>query len=536
MFSSRLQVIRRFVSYSTKVSGNGSYSRWTSTRVVLFSSAIATFTYFIGASNVRSELGMTLSTLPLPRKDHVYGGRRELVRAMKELVLVLGKEGVSDDEEDLERHGLNEWSCVDVDTFPALIVYPRSTQDVAAIAKISHKYRVPVVAYAGGTSLEGHFASTPAGICCDFTLMDGIIAVREDDLDCTVQCGVNYLELNKTLKEKGLFFPPDPAPTARIGGMIGTGCSGTNASRYGTMKDWVLNLTVVLADGTIIKTRRRARKSCAGYDLTRLFVGSEGTLGLVTEATLKLTTLPDETVAVCSFPTIRDAAMAVAKVTRSQVQCAAVEMMDQASMKIINHTNATKRKWEEKPTLFIKFSGTPGQVAEQISQVREITNANKGGKFEFASDEEEALNLWSARKALLWSLISMSTTGSEVWTTDICTPISAMPKVIEECQRDLDASGFKYGIVSHACDGNWHAAIHYNKNNPGERELVENIVHKMVDRAIDMDGTCTGEHGVGLGKRGELGQETVDTMRRIKYALDPLGLLNPHKVIPDNYK
>jgi D-lactate dehydrogenase (cytochrome) len=288
--------------------------------------------------------------------------------------------------------------------------------------------------------------------------MDKIVELHKDDLDVVVQPAVGWEGLNAELAEHGLFFPPDPGPGAMIGGMVGTGCSGTNAYRYGTMREWVLSLTVVLADGTVIKTRQRPRKSSAGYDLTKLFIGSEGTLGLVTEATLKLTVKPkSETVAVASFPSIHSAAQCVAKVVGEGVQVAGVEILDDVQMKCVNASKTTSRTWRETPTLFFKFTGTPAGVTEQVKIVQQIAKETDGESFAFARNDEEKQELWSARKEALWSLMAMKRADTDhVWTTDVAVPVSRLPDIIEQTKEDIVKSGLLGGICGHVGDGNFH--------------------------------------------------------------------------------
>jgi len=348
--------------------------------------------------------------------------------------------------------------------------------------------------------------------------MDKILAIHKGDLDVVVQPAVGWEELNEIIGEQNLFFPPDPGPGAQIGGMVGTGCSGTNAARYGTMREWVISLTIVLADGTIIKTRQRPRKSSAGYDLTKMFIGSEGTLGIVTEATLKVTVKPQsESVAVCSFPSIRAAADTVAKVMGDGIPIAAIEVLDDVQMRCVNQSGMTAKKWKELPTLFFKFTGTTSGVKEQISLVKSIAKAHKSVSFDFASSAEEGRELWSARKNALWSTMALKQhEDDQVWTTDVAVPLTRLSDIIEETQEDISKNGIVGSIIGHAGDGNFHCALLYNEK---EREKVEGVVHRMIKRAIEMEGTVTGEHGVGLVKRDylpkELGQTTVDAMRRV---------------------
>ncbi|GAB1310021.1 D-lactate ferricytochrome c oxidoreductase [Madurella fahalii] len=502
------------------------------TFVILFVGSVC---YFLGTKYPRDV--DPSSTLPLnaiqpPRHDIAPA---KLEAAWADFVEIVGEENVSTIEDDIKQHATSDWSSHQSDPShkPFCVVYPSTTEQVSRIMKVCHTRRIPVVGYSGGTSLEGHYTPTRGGICVDFSRMNKILALHRDDLDVVVQPGVGWEELNDQLAEHNLFFPPDPGPGARIGGMIGTGCSGTNAYRYGTMRDWVLSLTVVLADGTVIKTRQRPRKSSAGYDLTRLFIGSEGTLGLVTEATLKLCVVPASTsVAVASFPSIRQAADCVARVVGDGIPVAAVEILDDDQMRFINAAGTTSRQWREAPTIFFKFAGTPSGVKEQVDIVRALARRAGGQSFDFAKDAEERVELWSARKEALWSTMNSMREGDHVWTGDVAVPMSRLPDIIEETKKDLKNSGLTSSIVGHVGDGNFHIILLYND---AERKLAEGCVHRMVKRAVEMEGTVTGEHGVGLVKRDylphELGESTVDAMRKIKAAFDPLCLLNCDKVV-----
>jgi D-lactate dehydrogenase (cytochrome) len=374
---------------------------------------------------------------------------------------VVGKENVSLEKSELESHSGSSWSShpSEPGDVPFCIVKPGSTKEVSALMKICHERRIPVTAYSGGTSLEGHFAATRGGICIDFSRMDKILKLHHEDLDVVVQPAVGWEHLNEELAKSNLFFPPDPGPGAMIGGMVGTGCSGTNAYRYGTMKDWVLSLTVVLADGTIIKTRQRPRKSSAGYDLTRMFIGSEGTLGLVTEATLKVTVKPQHTsVAVCAFKTIREASNCVFKVVGAGVPIAAIEILDDVQMQCINDAGMTNKTWKNAPTLFFKFAGTPSSVKEQVAQVQKLAKATGSTSFEFAKSEQEQTDLWQARKEALWSVMAKSEGNEDaaVWTTDVAVPISRLADIIEETKKEISDSGLVGSIVGHVGDGNFH--------------------------------------------------------------------------------
>ena len=446
--------------------------------------------YYLGG--LGSPSPSIASTLPL---DGAKGPKHNvestnLQAAWTDLVGIVGKEWVSTDEQDKESHSDSEWSSYDTKPGerPFLVVCPSTTEEVSKIARICQQRKIPMTAYSGGTSLEGHFSPTRGGICIDFHRMNSIIELHKEDLDVVVQPAVGWQDLNEELSKDGLFFPPDPGPGAMIGGMVGTGCSGTNAFRYGTMKDWVISLTVVLADGTIIKTRQRPRKSSAGYDLTRMFIGSEGTLGLVTEATLKVTSKPkNSSVAVATFPTIRSAAQCVGQIVDDGVPIAAVELLDDAQMRCINESGTTSRQWKEEPTLFFKFSGTSSGVKEQIATVRKLAKAVGSESFEFARTNEEGEELWSARKESLWSVMAKRKEGDHVWTTDVAVPMSRLPDIVEQTKDDLTASGLLGTVVGHVGDGNFHSKSFTTLQTPAP---VSSALHHLVSRLY-----CTVEHG-----------------------------------------
>ncbi|KAJ4264023.1 D-lactate ferricytochrome c oxidoreductase [Fusarium torreyae] len=512
-------------------------SGWSQSRVLAVAIGAGALGWGLASLNDGTDSEKSIWNRPsTPR----YATLPEMEKAIRRIENEVGLEGfISTDPEDLLAHGYSEWSTVNPDTLPVAVAYPRTTEQVSVIARICHEHRVPIIPYSGGSSLEGNFSAPYGGVSVDFAYMDKIIQFNKDDMDIVVQPSIGWQDLNARLLQldSGLFFPVDPGPSAKIGGMIGTNCSGTNAVRYGTMKDWVINLTVVLSDGRIIKTRRRPRKSSAGYNLNGLFVGSEGTLGIVTEATLKLAVIPEQySVAVVTFPTIRDAAAAAAGVMQTGIPVAAMEIMDEVQMKVINLGGATKpRVWKELPTLFFKFSGTKEGVKDNITRVKKIAASNKGGDFEFARDTAEQQLLWSARKESLWSMLSLRQTGDDVWSTDVAVPFSRLADIIEVSKKEMDDLGLFASILGHVGDGNFHESIMYNKNVPGERAKVEACVKNMVKRALDMDGTCTGEHSIGWGKKEsllwEVGPETLAVMSAVKKALDPRWVLNPGKIM-----
>ncbi|KAL9114236.1 MAG: hypothetical protein Q9227_001658 [Pyrenula ochraceoflavens] len=522
--------------------GAANGSGWSTGKALLLSATASSLVY--AYASLKQDAGSLRQTGP------VYGKAAELQKAVDELRTILGEDAISTDDDDLRDHGYSEWSTINIDQLPVAVAYPKSTEEVSLIAKTCSRYRMPMVPYSGGSSLEGNFAAPFGGMSIDFAFMDEIIALHEEDMDVVVQPAIQWMQLNEKIKHTGLFFPVDPSPSAKIGGMVGTCCSGTNAMRYGTMKDWVLNLTVVLADGRIIKTRRRPRKTSAGYNLNGLFVGSEGTLGIVTEATLKLAVIPQEVnVGVVSFPSIRHAASAAMRVIRSGVPVAAMELLDEVQMSVVNRAGATGRTWKESPTLFFKFAGTKAGIQDNVKLVMDIASVNKGDKPIFAKNEEEAQDLWKARKESLWSMLSLRQEGNEVWSTDVAVPISRLPDIIgktlfygrqklltdaEVSKKEMDDLGLFASILGHIGDGNFHESIMWDKTKPGEFERVNHVVHNMVDLALDMEGTCTGEHGIGLGKKDsllkELGADTINVMKSIKQALDPQWLLNPGKI------
>ncbi len=416
---------------------------------------------------------------------------------------------------------------------PDAVVFPRSTEEVAEIVRACGRRGVPVIAYGAGTSLEGGVTAPHGGVCIDLSGMDAIVEVRPEDLDCTVQAGVTREALNSYLRDLGLFFPIDPGANATLGGMSATRASGTTAVRYGTMRDNVLSLEVVLGDGSVIRTATRARKSSAGYDLTRLFVGSEGTLGIITEVTLRLFGRPEtEAAAICSFESLSDAVNCVIGVMQLGVQVARVELMDAAQVRACNaysHTNL-----REAPTLFFEFHGAEGVVADQAETVRAIVADHGGGDFDWATLPEARNTLWKARHNAYHAAQALRP-GSSLLVTDVCVPISRLADCIVATHADIEAAGVIAPIVGHVGDGNFHVMFTVDPDSAAEIELVHRLNDQLVDRALQMGGTCTGEHGIGVGKReklvAELGQEAVDLMAVIKAALDPQNLLNPDKVL-----
>ncbi|PCH38377.1 D-lactate dehydrogenase cytochrome oxidoreductase [Wolfiporia cocos MD-104 SS10] len=478
--------------------------------------------------------------LPVPPNASQYASNEDVQRAIAELRTALpGEDAVTTDPDVLNTYGHSDNSYHPTSPH-SVVVRPQSTKDVVKVVNIARKYRVPIVPYSGATSLEGHFSGYPTGdICLDMSGMDKILEIHENDGDLICQSGVQWETINQTLKEKGipLFFPLDPGPGATIGGMIGTGCSGTNAVRYGTAKsEWFLNITAVLPNGKVIKTRRRARKSAAGFDLTKLFIGAEGTLGIVTEATLRLAPLIPTKVAMAQFPDVNHAVSAVQEILNSphgpHLQC--VELLDDHMMNAINTTGEVSRKLPVSDTLFFKIQGNDEAIAATAKAVQATVARHGSTRFEFAKTDQEAEELWESRKYALISTIG-SVPGAKCWTTDVCVPTSRLPQLVYETKKDLAENKLQSTIVGHVGDGNFHALILFKDDK--ELESVSEAVHRLVHRAIRLDGTCTGEHGVGVGKKEylteELGEDTVELMRTIKRAIDPSNILNPSKLYPD---
>ncbi|KAK0387509.1 hypothetical protein NLU13_5822 [Sarocladium strictum] len=478
------------------------------------------------------------STSSLVSQPH-YAGRSGMLDAAQKIASLLGEDMITYDTDVLEHHGHSDWSTANSEGRAVAVVFPRSTEDVCVIARVCNDYNVPMVPFGAGSSVEGNFSQPHSGICVDTSFMDKVIAFHPDDMDVVVQPGVNWMDLNAEIAASGLFAPMDPSPTATVGGMVSTNCSGTNAMRYGTMKDWVLNLTVVLPDGSIVKTRRRPRKTSAGYNLTSLFVGAEGTLGIVTEVTLKLAPLPQDTsVAAVSFPTIKAAAAAASYLIRSSgVQLAALEIMDDVQMRVLNqHGSATvrKRRWAEKPTLFLKFSGTTDAINSDLKRVRDSLTSFTSEPFQTASTKQEEHDIWAARKEALFTMLSIRPEGTQLWSTDVAVPLSRLAEIIDLSKSECGQLGIFASVVGHVGDGNFHVAMFYDPNDVEQTAKVAKAVKNMTDRALKMDGTVSGEHAIGIGKkkslRDELGPETISLMQKLKLAVDPKWLMNPGKV------
>ncbi len=430
-----------------------------------------------------------------------------------------------------EHHGRDESSYDPM--LPDAVVFAHSTAEVAKAVALCNQYKFPVIAYGTGTSLEGHILALQGGLSIDVSQMNQVVALNAEDLTVTVQPGVTRKQLNVEIKDTGLFFPIDPGADASIGGMAATRASGTNAVRYGTMRENVLGLTVVTAQGKIVKTGTRAKKSSAGYDLTRLFVGSEGTLGIITEITLKIYPQPEAiSAAVCSFTNIANAVDTVIQAIQIGVPLARVEFVDENGVRALNRHD--KLTLPEKPLLLFEFHGSEQGVKEQAELVQQIADDHGAIGFEWATRPEDRSRLWQARHNAYFALLQLRP-GSRAISTDCCVPISRLTECLLETKADCDRENLIYGIVGHVGDGNFHVQMLVDPSDPEDVARAESVNERMVHRAIAMDGTCTGEHGIGLHKLDflvhEAGEEAVDLMRTIKHALDPNNIFNPGKVI-----
>ena len=449
-----------------------------------------------------------------------------------DLVAALGADHVVSTEAVREQHATGE--SYHHAGLPDLVVFPGSTDEVVAVVRACRERRVPLVPFGAGTSLEGQVVPLEGGVSIDLTRLDRILRLSIEDLDVTVQAGVTRKQLDARLRPEGVFFPVDPGADATVGGMVATGASGTTTVRYGAMRDNVLSLTVVTADGNVVRTRSRARKSSAGYDLTHLFVGSEGTLGVVVEATLRIFPTPEAiSAAVCAFATLDDAVTCVIQSIQVGIPVARIELLDDVQMDAVNRRSGLD--YPVAHTLFLEFHGSAAEVAAQAEEVAAIARESGGGEFSWATSEEERRRLWSARHEAYESSLALRP-GSKGYITDVCVPISELARSITEARADIDEAGLVAPIVGHVGDGNFHVCFLVDPDAPEELTQVRALAERIAERAIAVDGTCTGEHGVGYGKASllplEHGDEGVALMRRLKDALDPEGIMNPGKILP----
>ena len=417
---------------------------------------------------------------------------------------------------------------------PTAVAFAHSTEEVSEIIKRCAKYKAPVIPFGTGTSLEGQVNAPRGGICVDMSGMDRILAVHSEDLDCTIEAGVTRIRLNEHLRDMGLFFPIDPGADASLGGMAATRASGTNAVRYGTMRDNVVNVTAVMADGSVVHTAQRAKKSSAGYDLTRLLVGSEGTLGIITELTVRLWGIPERIAAgVCQFPDVDAACRTTISVIQAAIPIARIELLDALQMEMVNRY--AKLAYANRPTLFVEFHGSPAGVEEQTAFFQAIAEDHGGTAIEWAEKSEDRNRLWKARHNA-YHAVTAWRPGAKAVATDACVPISRLAECVGETQADIERLGLTAPIVGHVGDGNFHVSPLVMMEDEDEVGRMETMVARLARRAIAMGGTCTGEHGIGQGKMKYMAEEHgngLAVMRAIKKALDPADIMNPGKVVPD---
>ncbi|XP_034033063.1 probable D-lactate dehydrogenase, mitochondrial [Thalassophryne amazonica] len=457
-----------------------------------------------------------------------------LQRALSIFRSICGVDGVSLAGAVRDQHGADEslHRCCP----PDVVVFPRCVEEVSALAKVCHQHCLPIIPFGTGTGLEGGVSALMSGVCFSLRNMDQILDLHQEDFDVTVEPGVTRKTLNSYLRDTGLWFPVDPGADASLCGMAATSASGTNAVRYGTMRENVINLEVVLADGTVIHTAgkgRRPRKTSAGYNLTNLFVGSEGTLGIITKSTLRLYGIPEAMVsALCSFPSVQAAVDSTVQILQAGVPIGRIEFLDDVMMDACNRFSSLS--YPVSPTLFLEFHGSERSLEEQVSTAEDITQSNGGSDFQWAKDTETRNHLWKARHDAWYAALALRP-GCKAYSTDVCVPLSWLPQIIVETKQDLIQSRLTGPIVGHVGDGNFHCLLVLDPNNPEELHRVQLFTERLTRRALAMDGTCTGEHGVGLGKRAllceELGPMTVQVMQRLKNTLDPKNLMNPGKVL-----
>ena len=474
-------------------------------------------------------MGLMEAGMNQPRQSAVI--ERVLPEALVAALKALFDERFSMAQAIRDHHGRDESSYDPMP--PDAVVFARSTEEVAAAVALCASHQVPIIAYGAGTSLEGHVLALRGGVTIDLSQMNQVIAIHAEDLTATVQAGVTRKQLNAEVRDSGLFFPIDPGADATLGGMVATRASGTNAVRYGTMRENTLALTVVTAEGKIVRTGTRARKSSAGYDLTRLFVGSEGTLGIVTEVSVKLYPLPEAvSVAICSFPSTGDAVKAVIQTIQMGVPIARVEFLDEKGVEAINAYD--KLGLPVDPLLLFEFQGSESGVQEQAKLVQEIAAEHHALGFEWATLPEDRSRLWAARHNAYFALLQLRP-GARAISTDCCVPISRLAECILDTKADCEKHQMVHSIIGHVGDGNFHVLMLVDPSDPADVAKAEQVNARMVARALEMDGTCTGEHGVGMHKMDfliqEHGVEGIDLMRKLKHAFDPLNLLNPGKIV-----
>ncbi|XP_033753803.1 probable D-lactate dehydrogenase, mitochondrial isoform X1 [Pecten maximus] len=455
-------------------------------------------------------------------------------RFVQAVIDIVGNENVSTTDAVREQHGHDE--SYHVTSPPDIVAFAENTDHVSQVARLCNNHEVPLIPFGSGTGLEGGINALKGGLCLDLSKMKKIVSVNAEDFDCTVEAGVTRVTLNNYLRDTGLTFPIDPGADASLCGMCATSASGTNAVRYGTMRENVLNMEVVLPDGRVIHTAgkgRRTKKTSAGYNLTNMFVGSEGTLGIITQATLRLHGIPEATIsAVCSFNSVQEAVDSTVQILQMGISIARIEFLDEVSVDACNRYS--KLDMKVAPSLFFEFTGSSDTLDKQAEVVKDIASMNGGSEFKWASDPEERNHLWKARHDILYACMALRP-GSKPYSTDVCVPISNLPEVIVRSKEAIQKAGvIDASMVGHVGDGNFHTLFLINTENKKEVKLVQSLADTIATIAMELDGTCTGEHGIGMGKRGllqrEIGDTGMEVMRQLKKTFDPKGIMNPGKV------
>ncbi|QPG77052.1 hypothetical protein FOA43_004450 [Brettanomyces nanus] len=493
--------------------------------------------YWIGKKPENDHSVTRLEDIVVPLQ---YATEAVVNQGIEKISNIVGLDNISVSKGEIESHSGDPSGFVPpkVNERPYCVVFPSTVEQVSKIVKVCYELHIPVIPYSGGTSIEGHYVPTKKGISVDLSHMNKVLALHEDDLDVVVQPGIEWMQLNEELRPHGLMFGPDPAPGAMIGGIISTNASGTNAFKFGGAKDNVISLKVVLADGTIIKTKNRSRKSSNGYNLTNLFVGSEGTLGIVVEATLKLYALPKkEAIALMNFRNIGDATRTVTDLVKNGVSCNAIELMDDRQMRaVVEMGSGGSRKWEPYHLLLMKLgASSDSSLKEMVKSVKSIGKSNNGFNFDVATDEEERDNIWHVRKTLLWNSLNWAKKikpMAHILPTDVCVPVSKLPELLSKVMEKMDKANLLATAAGHAGDGNVHVLVIYE---PDQFETAHKLINEMSRIAIELDGTISGEHGIGVSDKRELlveelGEDTIGTMRSIKFALDKRGIMNPDHI------
>ncbi|KAH3671961.1 hypothetical protein OGAPHI_000147 [Ogataea philodendri] len=528
-----------YMSRRSLSQGSGGSSRSPSLFALLATCVFSASAGYAGHYYTKSQDFASTTSLD-SLKSPTYASSKSVAEAIDKIRQIVGPDSITTSPGEIDYHSKDPSNFVrpKPDEHPNCVVYPTSVEQVSEILKICHEYSVPVIPFSGGTSIEGHYIPTRQGVSLDLGRMNKILRLHEEDLDVVVQPGVDWMELNEYLSPYGLMFGPDPGPGAMIGGILATNASGTNAVKYGAAKDNVLSLTVVLADGTIVKTKNRPRKSSNGYNLTNLFIGSEGTLGVIVEATLKLHFKPqNEVIATINFKEIGNATKTVTDLFRMGISCNAVEFMDDKQMRAVCEMGAgSSDDWAPDHMLLLKVGATSKEsLKELVASINSVAKKNHGFNIGIASDEEDKERIWTVRKTLLWNSLQWARKvkpNATILPTDVCVPVSRLPELITRTMTKLEAADLLATAAGHAGDGNLHVLVIFD---PEQKKVAHELINEMSKLAIELEGTVSGEHGIGVSDKRELlveelGVDTIDLMRSIKYALDKKAILNPDHI------